>query len=924
MKKLFLLFTVLCATIALQAQVISAYTAEVTQGTYTAITGGVAMDTTGMYEEDAMIEKAWYPNAVSNGLTAEAGFPIGFDFEFNDILCNQFVIGTHGYIALGRDQVSIDASHGKWIVIREDDADNIIGIIPNADIVKLENTEVSYKLEGEAPNRTLVVQYDNWGVMLGWDEESIISVDCQIRLHETTNTIELVFGEVTGTTESSKGFRMGLRGYYEDQFSIAEGEEEGMLNFVGEPGDNAPYLGVADIVNGATFTFTPPAPCVAPVEAVTDLALYATTLEIYGKFTKTTDADKYLIMLTEGACADAPVNGTFYHPLDSLGNSIVMTFDAEDTITMPWQIKLKASTEYEVSLYPANTLCTGGPLYGPVVKGKISSKPGIAEKVDITGTELNSLTFDVVANEVNNVMVLLTDSVRENRPYANVREFGNPQGPLAVGDIVDGLGRVVYMGPTAQGVVVEGLESSTAYYLRAISYDADFNYATEYVEDCDATVNTLPWCPNLAIEDRNAVPAGWTAGGQENFFVNESDNGYGDDEWNLMCNISQNPTNGALNTISFGRFLVDKRDAAFSFTYNMHIWQRFGGNQMYAEWAENDTLAVQVRRDGGEFENKVVILASNNVKPEVVTDFIPVELDLTEYVNETIEIRIYWNCFAGQGVRGRFQKLQADGRPIPVIPVVSVNEITWNSANVTWRGEQENYEFAYAVTGEEFTTQVVNEKAVALTDLTHLTSYDVKVRGIVAEGDTTEWSEVVTFTTADLPVCPIPTGLTHGEYGEYGDKLMWDMGEEHLYWDLRYREATGSQWTQINEIYTNEYELPALTPNVVYFWRLRAHCDMDRVSEWASQEQFTSNEFSAISVANANRLKVATTNGAVNIINSDVYVKSVTLYDMQGRVINHFEVNGRENIYIPTNMKGVALVKVATVDKQLVYKVNVK
>lgn len=924
MKKLFLLFTVLCATVALQAQVISAYTAEVTQGTYTAITGGVAMDTTGMYVEDGMIEKAWYPNTVSNGVTSEAGFPIGFDFEFNDILCNQFVIGTHGYIALGRDQITIDASLGKWIVIREDDADNIIGIIPNADIVKLENTEISYKLEGEAPNRTLVVQYDNWGVMLGWNEESIISVDCQIRLHETTNTIDLIFGEVTGTTENSKGFRMGLRGSYNDQFSIAEGEEEGMLNFVGEVGDNAPSLGVADIVNGATFTFTPPAPCVAPVEAITDLVLDATTIEIFGKFTKTTDAEKYLIMLTEGACADAPVNGTYYNALDSIGNSIVMTFDAEDTITMPHQIKLKASTEYEVSLYPANTYCTGGPLYGPGVKGKVSSKPGVAVSVNITGTELNSLTLDVEANEVNDVMVLLTDSVRENRPYANVREFGNPQGPLAVGDIVDGLGRVVYMGPTAQGILVEGLEAGTAYYVRAISYDPDFNYATKYVEDCDATIKTLPWRPNLATEDRNSVPAGWTAGGQENFIVNTAEGGYGVDEWKLVCNISQNPTDGALNTMSFGRFFVNQRDAAFTFTYNMHIWQRFGGNLAYAEWAEKDTLAVQVRRDGGEFENKVVILATNNVKPDSVTQFIPVELDLTEYVNETIEIRLYWNCFAGQGVRGRFEQIKAEGRPIPVIPVVTVSEITWNSAKVTWRGEQENYEFAFAKAGEEFTIQEVAGKEVALTDLTHLTEYQVKVRGIVAENDYSDWSEVTTFTTADLPVCPIPTGLTHGVYGKYGDKLMWDMGEEHLYWDVRYREATGSQWNQVTEIYTNEYELPALTPNVVYFWRVRAHCDMDRVSEWASQEQFTSNEFSAISVADVNRLKVATTNGAVNIINSDVYVKSVTLYDMQGRVINHFEVNGRENIYIPTNMKGVALVKVATVDKQLVYKVNVK
>ncbi len=922
MKKLFLLFTLLCATVALQAQVISGYKVQATQGTYTAITGGTVMDTTGM--ADDMLEKVWFPDSISSEVTKKAGFPIGFDFEYNDIICNQFVIGTHGYIVLGRDEIQLDATHGKWVFIREDDADNALGVVVNADVQKRENTEVSYKLEGEAPNRTLVVQYDNLGILMGWNDEDLISADFQIRLHETTNTIDFVIGEAIGTSTKTKSFRIGLRGCYEDICSLDEGEEDGMLNFVGKPGDQNVTFGVDGFVNGATFTFTPPADCVTPVEVASNIALDATTLEIFGKFTKTTDADKYLIMLTEGACADAPQNGKMYQPLDSIGNSIVMTFDAEDTITMPWQIKLKASTEYEVSIYPANTYCSGGPLYGTVTKGKVSSKPGIPVSVDITSTTLNSLTLDVVANETNNVMVLLTDSVRTNRPYANVREFGNPKGELKVGDLVDGLGRVVYMGPTAQNVLVEGLESSTAYYVRAISYDANYNYSTEVVEDLDATVNTLPWCPYLANEDRNAVPAGWTAGGQENFFVNESDRGYGIDEWNVLCNTSQNAVDGALNTLSFGRFFVNQRDAAFTFKYNMHIWQRFGGNQMYADWAEKDTLAVQVRRDGGEFENKVVILATNNVKPDSVTQFIPVELDLTEYVNETVEIRIYWKTFSSSQIRGRIQELKADGRPIPVIPVASVSEITWNSALVTWRGEQETFEFAYAKTGEEFATQIVNEKQVALTDLTHLTEYQVKVRGIVAEGDTTEWGEVVTFTTADLPACPVPDGLVHTDTDDYGDKLTWNLNEEHLSWDLRYRLGSSTTWIDVEDLETNEYVLHELEAGAAYVWRVRAHCDMDRVSQYASQETFNANMYSAVSAATADRFRVAAYNGGVTVYNSGVYVESVALLDMQGRVLGYYEVNACDNITVPTNMNGVALVVVKTLDNQFAYKVNVR
>ena len=921
MKKLFLLFTVLCAAVALQAQVISGYTVKGSQGTYTAITGGAVMDTTGMGAQ--MYEKAWFPDGIATGLVEKAGFPIGFDFTFNDIICNQFAIGTNGYLALGCDKISIDVSNGRWMLSREDNADNVLGVVPNADIVLRENTQVSYKLEGEAPNRTLVVQYDNWGVNLGWSDDDIISLDVQIRLHETTNTIEYVFGEAVGTSTKTKGFKIGLRGNYEDELTLAEGENEGMLEAHAQTGDNSLFLGVETLLNGYTFVFTAPGDCVTPVEAVTNLTLNATTLEIFGEFTTTTDAHKYLIMLTEGTCTDAPVNGKFYYPLDSIGNSIVMTFDAEDTITMPWQIKLKASTEYEVSIYPAATLCSGGPLYGPVVKGKVSSKPSAATSVDITSTTLNSLTLDVVGNGTDNVMVLLTDSVRENRPYANVIEFGNPQGPLAVGDLVDGLGRVVYMGPTAENVLVEGLEASTAYYVRAISYDANYNYATEVVEDKDATVITLPWCPDLSKEDRNGLPAGWTAGGQGKMQVNSAKSKYGVDAWQVFCTTSQNATTGALNTLSFGRFLVNQRDAALTFTYNMYIWGRFA-NTIYDAWAENDTLAVQVRRDGGEWINQTLILATNNAKVDSVNQYLPVEVDLTDYVNETVEIRLYWNCFASSGIYGSFEQLKADGRPIPVIPVVSVNDITWNSAKVTWRGEQEKFEFAYAATGEEFYSMIVAGKEMNITDLTHLTEYQVKVRGIVAEADTTEWSEVVTFTTTDLPACPVPDGLAHANTEDYGDKLTWNLNEEHLSWDLRYRLGTATTWTDVEGLETNEYTLYELQAGAAYIWRVRAHCDMDRVSEYASQETFDANGNSVVSAATADRFAVVANNGGVTVYNSGVYVESVALLDMQGRVLGYYEVNACDNITVPTNMTGVAIVVVKTLDKQFAYKVNVR
>ena len=299
------------------------------------------------------------------------------------------------------------------------------------------------------------------------------------------------------------------------------------------------------------------------------------------------------------------------------------------------------------------------------------------------------------------------------------------------------------------------------------------------------------------------------------------------------------------------------------------------------------------------------------------------ELDLNNYFEETVEIRLYWRAF-GDRLKMTLDKFRAEGRPIAVVPEVRVSDVTWNSAVVTWRGEQENYEVAYSEVNTEWTYAEVADKTVALTDLKHLTDYQVKVRGIVAEGDTTDWSEVVTFTTADLPECPLPTGLTHVATEDYGDKLSWELNEEHLAWDLRYRNGNATSWTDIKNLETNEYTLYDLEAGAAYVWRVRAYCDMDRVSGYASQQEFNANGFSAISAATADRFNVVAANGVVTVYNSGVYVENVVLVDMQGRVLGNYQVAATDNITIPTDMAGVALVVVNTLDKQFVYKVNVK
>ncbi len=925
MKKLFLLFTVLCAAVAAQAQVISAYSFEATQGTYTEITEGIVMDTTGLRLESALTEKAWFPTGVVSETTTAAGFPIGFDFEFNDILCNQFVIGSHGYIALGRDEISLDPTHGAYVAIRDESADNIIGVMVNSwnGMWCLETTEISYKLIGEAPNRTLVVQFKDLGLGVGWSAEEVAKNNYQIRLNENGNTIEMVFGAFEYQEENSMYTRYALRGYYEDMVSLAEGEEPGMLNYYAAPGDNtAPYG--TETVPGTTFTFAPPAACETPVEAIELTRFTPTSNLVTFEWNPLAEADRALFLLVKGEqLSQNPVDGVRYAEGDSIGNALVLT-NTTDTIYEPWDLVLESATQYNLYMYSVNSFCTAGPKYSEAVCKTFSTKPAGPVAINITNTTIDAITFDVEANGTNNVMVIITDIVTPNPPYASIIDFGNPEGELHVGDPVEDKGLVVYMGGSATGIVVDELEPGTEYYLRAVSYDENYDYSSDYVQCADATIYTLPWNLDLSNTDLGNVPVGWESTGTSGYWDCSNKSGaYGDDDKQLYMIAYPNVEEGHIADLTTPQILVDKRDALFSFEYCMYIWGRFG-NSTYDAWEANDKFVVQVSRNGGEFEDAVVLTAENNVKVDSVNQFIPIEVDLTNYMNDVIRIRIHWECFSGSQIRCPLEDFTMDGRPIPVIPEVSVSDITWNSANISWRGEQDSYEFAYAKAGEEFAARVVTEKSVVLTDLTHLTDYQVRVRGIVAEGDTTDWSEVVTFTTADLPECPLPEGLTHVTTEDFGDKLSWTINEEHLSWDLRYRESTATSWTEVEGLTTNEYLLYNLVPGASYLWRVRAHCDMGRVSIYASQEEFNANEKSAISAATADRLRVVAANGVITIYNSDVYVESVTLVDMNGRVLNNFVVNSRDNITIPTNVKGIAIVQVNTVDNNFVYKVSVK
>lgn len=180
-------------TVTAAAQATMAYDVKGTVGTYEEITGGTVIGA-GLKGED-FAEKVFDRDghAIATD-TVTQGFPIGFDFKFNNKLMNQFAVSSTGYMLLGKDSVSVcNSSQNTINIISQAGVKDLLGVMPRTNTYGLDDTEISYKLIGTAPNRTLVVQYKNLAQNTRLWEDNFIPVQLQIRLHESDSSFDIIF-----------------------------------------------------------------------------------------------------------------------------------------------------------------------------------------------------------------------------------------------------------------------------------------------------------------------------------------------------------------------------------------------------------------------------------------------------------------------------------------------------------------------------------------------------------------------------------------------------------------------------------------------------------------------------------------------------------------------------------------------------------
>ena len=141
-----------------------------------------------------------------------SGLSIGFSFLFNGQTYTKISINSNGYIAFGS---SIVETYNP--ISDPDGTANIVSAL-TYDLKGQSNGELRSQSIGTAPNRVFVVQWLNFK-RYGFNGDSL---DFQIRLSESTNKIDIVYGrcELAGYTNSIDNlFEVGLRGYSNTDFS---------------------------------------------------------------------------------------------------------------------------------------------------------------------------------------------------------------------------------------------------------------------------------------------------------------------------------------------------------------------------------------------------------------------------------------------------------------------------------------------------------------------------------------------------------------------------------------------------------------------------------------------------------------------------------------------------------------------------------
>lgn len=758
------------------AQPIMGYSFTSSVGTYTEITDG-----TKMTNPDDLANMAWMGSADAvSATTTGAGFDIGFDFQFNNQTMNKFAIFANFALVLGKDEFTVDPGRSRFLLIDDDEGRNenlVASLVNDFQNVMLMTetdeegnetvtTEVSYKVVGEAPNRTLVVQYKNVGVKMSWN--SAVACDMQIRLNETSNTIDIVYNgwtdEFTGDYEFvSKTMYVGLKGTLDDIYTRTYNTETcDWQNTIAGSADSALKLsGTCNLVDGLTYTFIPPTDCVAPTVQPTDLVLNSGSSFLKGSFTAAEDVDRYLVLLTKDAAPgaeDLPVDGTMYSRLDVIGNSTVLGYSADlefttfDKYGVNPEVEILPATTYYVTVIAANSLCIGGPKYNLTepLQGFTASMPAAPASLIISGKGTKSMEAEFVGNAAgNDVIVAYTTVPLQAEGYTSFLGqgvFGQPTSDLQTGDTIEGGGEIIYIGPAAEATwaTAYNLNPNDVYHFAAWSKDAAGQVSTDALFAQDITDGAVPYEFNMPDMFGGCV--------------------FGVEMQNIKITYDSSQeytfaiTKGAIdNDYTVTTQWITPAEGINRVIYDITLWTQTGMSWRptitgLTEWQEGEEFVVEYTTDETTW-TPVSTLNSENAPAFTGKDSYIQQVAIFESDGTPVKLRLRYTCKTANAY-GYIKNFRLEEKKACDYPVsLAASNISMDKATLTWasQGTESEWLVEWRAQGTETWNSATTEKPeYTVSGLPGRAVIEARVAAKCGETEQSDYSKTITFVSGYL------------------------------------------------------------------------------------------------------------------------------------------------------------------------------
>lgn len=214
MKKTYtiIFFTFLILTFNVGFSQVSTYFFNQTQSVYSAISGGTVYGNA-VTDDQIFVNPALPLGSGANG--TGIGLSIGFNFEFNYTIYDRIGINANGWITFGQSTLSpcVNMNSNNNFACLSDTANastvhktRISALCQ--DIQGQVGSEIRIETIGTAPNRVCVVQWTKYRKYNNSGDD----INFQIRLNETTNIVDIVYGTFINNANVSKA-QVGLRGF---------------------------------------------------------------------------------------------------------------------------------------------------------------------------------------------------------------------------------------------------------------------------------------------------------------------------------------------------------------------------------------------------------------------------------------------------------------------------------------------------------------------------------------------------------------------------------------------------------------------------------------------------------------------------------------------------------------------------------------